>query len=139
MHTRFTQLVKYKNNEMQQCEQKLFHANSELVKAQEQLQCSYQLLHTLEVPKQGDIETLLQSRCSFSMQRNVIRSHAQRVKHQSRLVEQAKEELKASLIEYEKFQYLEAEQIKKMIKKQKREESKSLDEAALQTFISRAQ
>ncbi len=139
MHTRFTQLVKYKNNEMQQCEQKLFQANSELEKAKKKLQHSYKLLYTLEVPKEGDITVFLQSRLSFSMQQSVIQSHLQQVHFKSASVKQAKEELKASLIEYEKFQYLEAEQIKKIIKKQKMEESKSLDEAALQTFISRSQ
>ncbi len=139
MHTRFTQLVKYKNNEMQQCEQKLFQANSELLKAKEALQRSYKLLYALEVPQEGDITVFLQSRLSFSMQQSVIRSHLQQVQFQNTLVKQAKEALKASLIEYEKFQYLEAEQIKKIIKKQKMEESKSLDEAALQTFISRSQ
>ncbi len=139
MHTRFTQLVKYKNNEMQKCEQKLYYANNELAEAQERLQQSYGVLHALTIPKEGDIAVLLQSRLSFSMQRNVIREHSRQVARKHRSVEEAKEELKASLIEYEKFQYLEAEQIKKIIKKQKMAESKALDEAALQTFIGRSQ
>ena len=138
MRTRFTQLVKYKNNEMQQCEQKLFDANSELMKAKAKLQHAYQLLYALKVPQQGDITDFLRSRCSFSMQQSVVQSYHRQVQHKNTLVTQAKEALKASLVEYEKFQYLEAEQIKKMIKKQKMEESKSLDEAALQTFISRS-
>ncbi len=138
MHTRFTQLVKYKNNEMQQCEQKLFQANNELLQAKEKLQRSYKMLHTLDVPQEGEITVFLQSRLSFSMQQRVIRSHLQQVHVKKSSVKQAKDALKASLIEYEKFQYLEAEQIKKIIKKQKMDESKSLDEAALQTFISRS-
>ncbi len=139
MHTRFTQLVKYKNNEMQQCEQKLFQANNDLLQAKERLQQSYEVLHQLKVPQQGDMESLLQARLTFSMQRRVIQVHTHQVEEKNLSVQQAKKALKASLMEYEKFQYLEAEQIKKIIKKQKMEESKSLDEAALQTFISRSQ
>ena len=38
------------------------------------------------------------------------------------------------MIEYEKFKYLELEEMKKAIKKQKIEEIKQLDEVALMTY-----
>ena len=49
-------------------------------------------------------------------------------------VQIAKEELKKSMTEYEKFNYLELEEIKKILDKQKLTESKELDEVALMTY-----
>ena len=47
---------------------------------------------------------------------------------------QAKKQLKKDMIEYEKFNYLEVQEIKKIIKKQKEQEAKDLDEVALMTY-----
>jgi len=43
----------------------------------------------------------------------------------------AQNQLKKDTIEYEKFNYLELEEMKKIIKKQKQQEAKDLDEVAL--------
>ncbi len=135
MNTRFTQLVKYKKNEMQKSERELLRANNELLEATESLESSYTLLNALPTPQKGNIEIFLQSRLSLCIQRDIIQQDSQQVELKNSSVKNAKEELKESMIEHEKFQYLEAEQIKKIIKKRNMQEAKSLDEAALQTFI----
>ena len=51
---------------------------------------------------------------------------------------QAKEQLKKDMIEYEKFNYLEVQEMKHIIKKQKEKESKDLDEVIIRympTFL----
>ncbi len=137
MNTRFTQLVKYKNNEMQKCERELLHVNNALARAKEELKNSYEILNQLQTPQEGEILTFLQSRDSLTMQRDIIKQNSNQIERIILQVEQAKENLKTSMIEYEKFKYLEAEQIKKILKKQNMQEAKELDEAALQTFIGR--
>jgi flagellar biosynthesis chaperone FliJ len=139
MRTRFTQLVKYKHNEMQKCERELLGLNSELSDAQEQLQTAYDILHQLQTPQEGDIQTFLQSRTTLAIQRDIIKKKCATIEQIKLHVNRAKESLKSSMIEYEKFKYLETQQIKKMVKKQMLQESKELDDAALQTFIGRQQ
>jgi flagellar biosynthesis chaperone FliJ len=139
MRTRFTQLVKYKHNEMQKCERELLGLNSELSDAQEQLQTAYEILHQLQTPQEGDIQTFLQSRTTLALQRDIIKKKCATIEQIKLHVNRAKESLKSSMIEYEKFKYLETQQIKKMVKKQMLQESKELDDAALQTFIGRQQ
>ncbi len=139
MNTRFTQLVKYKKNEMQKSERELIRANNELLEAKESLESSYTLLNTIPVPQKGNIEIFLQSRLSLSIQREIIQQSSQQVELKNSSAKDAKKELKESMIEHEKFQYLEAEQIKKIIKKRNMQEAKSLDEAALQAFIGKNQ
>lgn len=135
MQTRYTQLVKYKKNEMQKCERELHQAHYELQYAQENLERSYELLNTLKTPNTGQVSTFLQSRESLSLQRSIIVKESQDVAIKTQVVAKSKEILKRAMVEYEKFKYLETEQIKKMMKKRNMAEAKYLDEAALQTFI----
>ncbi|MEA2112044.1 MAG: flagellar export protein FliJ [Campylobacterota bacterium] len=135
MKTRFTQLVKYKDSEMQKCERELLHVNNQLGDAKEKLQNSYEVLSQLQTPQEGEIRTFVQSRTSLTIQRDIIKQHTQEVDVITNRANQAKETLKLAMIEYEKFKYLEAEQIKKIMKKRQEAEVKELDEAALQTFI----
>ncbi len=139
MQTRFTQLVKYKNNEMQKCERELLRLNNELSEAKEQLKLAYDILHQLQIPQEGDIQTFLQSRITLAIQRDVIKKRSDDIEKINYHITQAKESLKSSMIEYEKFKYLETQQIKKLVKKRMLQESKELDDAALQTFIGRQQ
>jgi flagellar biosynthesis chaperone FliJ len=139
MHTRFTQLVKYKNNEMQKCERELIRLNGELMDAKEKLKMAYDILHQLQIPQEGEIQTFLQSRTTLAIQRDIIKKNADDIEKINYHVKQAKESLKSSMIEYEKFKYLETQQIKKIVKKRMMQESKELDDAALQTFIGRQQ
>jgi hypothetical protein len=113
MRTRFTQLVKYKHNEMQKCERELLGLNSELSDAQEQLQTAYDILHQLQTPQEGDIQTFLQSRTTLALQRDIIKKKCATIEQIKLHVNRAKESLKSSMIEYEKFKYLETQQIKK--------------------------
>jgi flagellar biosynthesis chaperone FliJ len=135
MQTRYTQLVRYKKNEMQKRERELLQTQVELRHSQEMLEQAYELLNQLQTPHSGTISTLLQSRESLSVQRSIIKEENRNVALKTQALESSKAAFQSAMIEYEKFQYLETQQIKNVMKKRSLAEAKYLDEAALQTFI----
>ena len=134
MKSRFTPLVKLKKNTMQKSEQFLQKANGNLNSATIALDLSYKSLKDVEPPKSGKMGDMLASRVLLDSQRELINHNKEWVRFASNQVEQAKKQLKADMLEHEKFQYLELQEIKQEIKKRQRAEAKSLDEIALMTY-----
>jgi len=134
MKTRFSSLVTLKKNKMQESEQVLSKANSALNNAKSALESSYASLNDIEEPQGGTISALLATRTLLSSQRNLIKKNKEWINFAQTQLLQAKEQLKKDMIEHEKFKYLELEEIKKKIKKQKEQEAKDLDEVALMTY-----
>ncbi|MEO1954247.1 MAG: flagellar FliJ family protein, partial [Campylobacterales bacterium] len=77
---------------------------------------------------------LLANRALLSSQRELINKNKEWMQFAQKQLNQAKQQLKKDMIEHEKFKYLELEEIKKIVKKQKQKEAKDLDEVALMTF-----
>ena len=134
MKTRFSSLVTLKKNKMQDSEQVLSRANLALSDAKSALESSYASLNEIEAPQTGSMATLLATRTLFASQRNLIQKNKEWINFAQTQLLQAKEQLKKDMIEHEKFKYLELEEIKKVIKKQKEQEAKDLDEVALMTY-----
>jgi len=134
MKTRFSSLVTLKKNKMQDSEQVLSKANLALSDAKSALESSYASLNEIEAPQTGSMATLLATRTLFASQRNLIQKNKEWINFAQTQLLQAKEQLKKDMIEHEKFKYLELEEIKKVIKKQKEQEAKDLDEVALMTY-----
>ncbi|WP_246032283.1 flagellar export protein FliJ [Sulfurimonas crateris] len=134
MKTRFTPLVKFKKNTMQKSEQFLQKANGNLNSASMALELSYRSLKDVEPPKSGKMGEMLASRVLLDSQRELINHNKEWVSFASNQVEQAKKQLKADMLEHEKFQYLEFEEIKQEMKKRNSAEAKYLDEIALMTY-----
>jgi len=80
---------------------------------------------------------MLASRTLLESQRGIIQHNKEWVNFASNQVNQAKKQLKLDMIEYEKFNYLELQEIEKEIKKRKIKEVKDLDEIALMTYKGR--
>jgi flagellar biosynthesis chaperone FliJ len=76
---------------------------------------------------------LLASRMILDTQRHNITHNKEWINFAQKQSNYAKEVLKKNMIEYEKFKYLELEEIKRALKAQKIQESKELDEIALLT------
>ncbi|WP_229860088.1 flagellar export protein FliJ [Candidatus Sulfurimonas baltica] len=133
MKTRFSSLVKLKKNNMQKSEQVVQKANADLNSAVMALEISYSSLEGLESPKSGRMCDMLAARTLLDSQRVIIQHSSEWVGFAKSQVSQAKEQLKLDTIEYEKFNYLEIQEIKKEIKKIKIQEAKDLDEIALMT------
>ncbi|MDP2893360.1 MAG: flagellar export protein FliJ [Sulfurimonas sp.] len=76
---------------------------------------------------------MLASRVLFHSQMDLINQNKEWVDFAANQVEQAKKQLSADMMEHEKFQYLDFEEIKAELKKRKFKEAKDLDEIALMT------
>ena len=134
MKTRYSSLVTLKKSTMQKSEQALQSANSDLNKANKALELSYDSLNNLEQPQGGSIAGLLASRTLVNSQREEIQHNKAWINYVQNQILQAKEQLKLDMIEYEKFKYLELQEIKKILKKQELQDAKDLDEVALMTY-----
>ncbi|WP_294928983.1 flagellar export protein FliJ [Sulfurimonas sp.] len=134
MKTRFTPLVKFKKNRMQKSEQSLQKANANLNSAAIALELSYNSLEDVEPPKSGKMSDMLASRVLLGSQRELILHNKEWVSFASNQVTQAKKQLKVDMMEHEKFQYLELQEIKQELNKRKVAEAKNLDEIALMAY-----
>lgn len=134
MHTRYSSLVTLKKNTMQSSERALQGANAILNRASMALQLSIDALEDVAPPENGTMATMLASRTLLDSQRAMIQHNKEWVEYSKKQVEQAKEQLKLDMIEYEKFNYLELEEVKKILQEQKVKEAKELDEVASMTF-----
>jgi flagellar biosynthesis chaperone FliJ len=133
MKTRFSSLVTLKKSTVSKSEQVVQKANANLNSATMALSLSYDLLESIDTPKQGSMADFLANRTLLSSQRGLIEQNKEWVQFSKNQAKQAKEQLKLDMIEHEKFKYLELEEIKKVLKKRKLEEAKALDEVALMT------
>jgi len=134
MKTRFSSLVALKKSAMERSEQALQNANKDLNSAKEALELSYNSLNDLQLPKTGKMADMLASRVLVNSQRGDIKHNQDWINFAQNQVNQAKEKLKSTMVEHEKFKYLEVEEIKKIMKEIKLQEAKDLDEIALMTY-----
>jgi flagellar biosynthesis chaperone FliJ len=132
--SRFTPLVKIKKSAMQRSEQFMQRANVNLNSASTALELSYGSLKNVDSPQKGSMSEMLASRALLASQREVINHNKGWVAFAKNQVIQAKTQLKTDMIEYEKFQYLELQEIKAELKKISVKEAKDLDEIALITY-----
>jgi len=137
LKTRFTSLVHVKKNIMQKSERLLQQANANLNKAKKALQDSLAFLQEISLPSHGKIAEFLANRALLDAQRTVIQHNEEWLAYTKNEVQQAKEQLKKDMIEYEKYKYLEYEEIQKVLKEIKIQEAKDLDEVALMTFTNK--
>ena len=133
MKTRYSSLVTLKKNKMQKSEQQVQSANATLNSALVALEISSQSIYTLTQPESGSMSDFLASRTLLDLKRSEIQHNKEWVKFAKAQLKDAQAQLKLDMIEYEKFKYLELEEIKKIVKKQKMQEMKDLDEVALMT------
>jgi flagellar biosynthesis chaperone FliJ len=134
MKTRFSSLVTVKKNTMQKSESLLQNANKNLQNAKAALHESLAELKNIPSLESGVIANFLANRALFESQRAIIQHNEEWIAYTNKEVVDAKEQLKNDMIEYEKFKYLELQEIEKMIKAQKIKEAKDLDEVALMTY-----
>jgi len=133
MKTRFSSLVTVKKSTMKKSERVVQSANANLNSATMALQISKNSLNSIGTPQSGSMSDFLAFRTLLDSGRNLINHNQEWVEYSKNQVELAKEQLKLDMIEYEKFKYLDLQEVKKILKKQKILEAKELDEVALMT------
>lgn len=134
MKTRYTPLVKIKKSDLDRSERELLQATVGLNNAESSLSEAYGTLQNLQLPQNGKIQDMLSARSFISAQRNVLEEKKKWLLFAQEQVALASSKLKISNIEYEKFQYLEVQEIKKVLKQKNIKESKDLDEIATMTY-----
>jgi flagellar biosynthesis chaperone FliJ len=134
MKTRFSSLVSVKKNSMQKSELVVQTANNNLNNAKTALKNAYIELQQIQSPLTGKITELFASRALLDTQRHIIKENEEWIIYAEQELHVAKEQLKSDMIEYEKFKYLELQEINATLKKIKIKEAKDLDEIALITF-----
>jgi len=135
LKTKYSSLVQLKKNKMMESEKAFLDASTLLQNAQKSLDIAYAELSNTGVVQSGSMQEFLQSREMINAQRNVIAVGKDRVNYAESQKQLQQSALKESSIEYEKFNYLELEEIKKELLKIKVAEQKDLDEMAVQTFM----
>jgi flagellar biosynthesis chaperone FliJ len=133
MKTRYSSLVTLKKNKMQKSERVVQNANATLNSATTALEISSQSIYELTQPHSGAMSDFLASRTLLDSKRQEIEHNKEWVAFAKAQLASSREELKTDMIEYEKFKYLELQEIKKILQKQKIQEMKDLDEVALMT------
>jgi flagellar biosynthesis chaperone FliJ len=122
---------------MQKSERLLQKANANFNKAKQALENSLAFLQEIKPPSHGKIAEFLANRALLDSQRAIIQHNEEWLVYTEKEVQQAKEQLKRDMIEYEKYKYLEYEEIQKALKKIKIQEAKDLDEIALMTYTNK--
>ncbi len=137
MKTRFTPLVKIKKNDLDKCERDLLKANRDKENALSALNEAYSQLKKISIPTDGKISDMLQERAILQIQRDIIKQKQEWLEFASNQVEQFKKVLNNLAIEYEKYKYLETQEIQQILQKRSKEEMKLLDESALHSYMYR--
>lgn len=128
MKSRYEPLVKLKKQALDKAEQALMSANNEVTLSDAALENAYSQLSFLTSPTNGSIGELLQSQVIAQAQHREIELCRLRVQHAQHNQKKAREVFHFSRIEFEKFNYLELQEVEAMIAKVKQEEAKMLDE-----------
>ena len=133
MKTRFSSLVTVKKNSMQKSERVVQNANKNLQNSKDALEESIAQLQQIPTPEHGVISDFLANRKLLELQRGVIEHNKEWVEYAQKELLEAKKELQEAMIEYEKFKYLDLQEVEKFLMQQKLKEAKDLDEVALMT------
>ena len=132
--TKFDQIVKLKKLDVEKIERELLKQNQKIEKANQELTQFKIEFSEFEYPKTGNFALITQFK---TMQTAFLREIKQKeeelvfLENQKTLLQG---QLKDKQLEYEKIKYLQGEEIKKMVKKLKKEEAKNIDEIALMLF-----
>lgn len=134
MKSRYEPLVKLKKKALDKAEQALMSANNEVILSDAALDNAYAQLSFLISPQNGTIGELFQAQMIAQAQHREIESCRLRANRARINQERAREVFRFSRIEFEKFNYLELQEIETMVAKVKYEEAKMLDEIGTMTY-----
>ena len=136
MKSKYSPLVKLKKKELDRVERDLIRANNAFSAASTAVDDAYTLLSTLTLPANGSVAELLQSQSMIQAQHTEIQMCLDRRAFAKAQQLQIGRQFKASMMEYEKFKYLETQEIQAHMLKTKKEEAKMLDEIGVITYKS---
>ncbi|ADR35014.1 hypothetical protein Sulku_2354 [Sulfuricurvum kujiense DSM 16994] len=126
--SRYEPLVKLKKKSLDSAERALIGANNELASATDKLKFSYEELSRMTLPTQGSVGEFTQATAMIHAQHQTIEQCQNKVQVAKFNQHQMRERYKAAMIDFEKFKYLEIQEMKARLKHLKAQEAKMLDE-----------
>jgi len=126
--SRYEPLVKLKKKSLDSAERALIGANNELASATDKLKFSYEELSRMTLPTQGSVGEFTQATAMIHAQHQTIEQYQNKVQVAKFNQHQMRERYKAAMIDFEKFKYLEIQEMKARLKHLKAQEAKMLDE-----------
>lgn len=132
--SRYEPLVKLKKKSLDTAERALIGANNELTIASDTLKRSYEELSQMTLPTQGSVGEFTQATAMIHAQHQTIEQCQNRVQIAQHKQHQMRERFKAAMMDFEKFKYLEVQEMNARIKHLKAQEAKMLDEIGTMTY-----
>jgi flagellar biosynthesis chaperone FliJ len=138
LKNQYTPLVKIKKDRLEMMERSVQTCHQTIRTINEKIEDAYYELRNLEIPQGGDFSLFRQMQLLKHRVQDEIQFNKHNLLMAENALKKAMQQLKTASIEYEKFKYLETNEIEKVLKEQKRKEAKALDEVALMTFAQRS-
>ena len=135
--TRFTDILKVKKQKLSEVERELLDVQNRKKRLELEIKQVDSKVSALQTPISGDFGTLQIARQSFLVLIQQKELLTEKLEIRIKQIEGLKELYKEANIEYEKIAYLDAEEIKKELKRIADEESKELDEIANILFVNK--
>lgn len=134
MKTKFTPVVKLRQNKLDEIELALNKARAYEITLKSQLERTRMLLASKPFPKSGDFASLQIALSSQALLTKQIDELKQKITQIAKQILNLQNAHKTAYIELEKVKYLENNEIKEILKERAKIASKNLDEIATQRF-----
>ncbi|MGA9045478.1 flagellar export protein FliJ [Sulfuricurvum sp.] len=134
MKSKYEPLVKLKKKSLDTAERALIGANNALSSASDKLNRAYEELSHMTLPTQGSVGEFTQATAMIHAQHQTIEYCQQTLQTAQHRQIQMRERFKEAMIDYEKFKYLEVQEMNAHLKQIKEQEAKMLDEIGTMTY-----
>lgn len=132
--SRYEPLVKLKKKALDAAERSLISANNALSSATDKLNHAYEELSHMTLPTKGSVGEFTQAAAMIHAQHQTIDQCRQTLFTAQQRQHQMREWFKAAMIDFEKFKYLEVQEMNARLKHLKAQEAKMLDEIGTMTY-----
>ena len=132
--SRYAPLVKLKKKSLDTAERALIGANNALSSASDKLNRAYEELSRMNLPTKGSVGEFTQATAMIHAQHQSIEQCQQALQTAQQRQIQMRERFKAAMMDYEKFKYLEVQEMNAQLKLLKDQEAKMLDEIGTMTY-----
>lgn len=132
--SRYEPLVKFKKKALDSAERALIAANNALSAASDKLNRAYEELSHMRLPPKGSIGEFTQVAAMIRTQHQSIEGAKDELRSAQQQQFLMREEFKAAMIDYEKFKYLEMQEMNLHLKEMKDQEAKMVDEIGTMTY-----
>ncbi|MDD2782425.1 flagellar export protein FliJ [Sulfuricurvum sp.] len=134
MKSKYEPLVKLKKKALDTAERALIGANNALSSASDKLNRAYEELSKMALPAKGSVGEFTQATAMIHAQHQSIEEAQQVLQTAEQRQIQMRERFKEAMVDFEKFKYLEVQEMNAQLKELKEQEAKMLDEIGTMTY-----